>query len=482
MLVLVVLAVIGLGFATTAALRTFLVGRIDNQLVSAQRPYVARAMRGPMGSFSSEGRARSHTLAPTRFYVGVTDPNGDLVSQTDVGLPARNPTPTLSRQQLTPGAPDSTKAPLTVGSRGDPSFEYRVLLTSLPDGSGTLVLAAPLQDVGATVHRLIVIEILATVAVLVLITLVSLRLVKIGLKPLEDMATTADAIAAGDLSKRIAVSGERTEVGRLGRALNKMLAQIERAFRERKVSEERLRESELRLRTFVADASHELRTPLTSIRGFAELYRQGAVHTPEETAKVMTRIEENSERMAMLVEDLLLLARLDHGPALKREPIDLAEVVTDAVTDAHAVEPDRSISLVAQSGVIVEGDDGRLRQVVANLLSNARNHTTAETPLEVRVAREGVSALVEVADLGPGMNEEIARHVFERFYRADSSRSRVAGGTGLGLSIVAAITQGHGGRVGVTTAPGTGACFQVELPLLPEPATAERWELPKALA
>jgi two-component system OmpR family sensor kinase len=251
---------------------------------------------------------------------------------------------------------------------------------------------------------------------------------------------------------------DRTEVGQLGLSLNSMLGQIEAAFSAQQ-------ESESRLRRFVADASHELRTPLTSIRGYAELFRRGAADRPEDLAKAMRRIEQEAARMGVLVDDLLLLTRLDQGRPLEREPVDLARVAADAVDDARAVDPDREITLDTPERPTVTGDDVRLRQVMGNLLTNARQHTPPGTPVHVRVATEDGSAIVEVADEGPGLTPDQAVRVFERFYRADESRTRERGGTGLGLAIVAAITEAHGGKAAVETAPGAGARFRVELPL-----------------
>jgi two-component system OmpR family sensor kinase len=271
----------------------------------------------------------------------------------------------------------------------------------------------------------------------------------------------------------------RTEVGRLGRALNTMLAQIESAFGARAASEASARRSEDRMRRFVADASHELRTPLTTIRGFAELYRQGGARDPAELDRLMRRIEDQAAQMGLLVEDLLLLARLDQQRPLDRRPVDLLALAAEAVNDARAVAPDRQIELVlgdedGESALVVLGDDQRLRQVLANLVNNALAHTPAGSPVEVRVGASSLdgrpSAAVEVVDHGPGLTPEQAERVFERFYRADPARSHADGGTGLGLSIVAALVAVHGGTVRVDSIPGRGARFRVVLPLAPDAA------------
>jgi two-component system OmpR family sensor kinase len=266
-----------------------------------------------------------------------------------------------------------------------------------------------------------------------------------------------------------------TEVGRLSIALNGMLTQIESAFHQREASEASAKQSEDRMRRFVADASHELRTPLTSIRGFAELYRQGAVSSPEDLRRMMRRVEEEATRMGLLVEDLLLLARLDQQRPLEQQPVDLLVITADAVHDARAVQPDRPIELEvdADTAPVVVGDEARLRQVLGNLVANALTHTPAGTPVTVRLAttREAGGrawALIGVSDEGPGLNAAEATRVFERFYRADKSRTRAQGGSGLGLSIVAALVAAHGGQVDVVTAPGEGATFTVRLPLQSE--------------
>jgi two-component system OmpR family sensor kinase len=296
--------------------------------------------------------------------------------------------------------------------------------------------------------------------------ILSLFTVRRGLHPLERIETTAEAIAAGDLSRRVEETNPRTEVGRLGASLNVMLERIEEAMDERRASEEALRR-------FLADASHELRTPLTSIRGYAELFRRGASDDPADTALAMRRIEQEGERMGVLVEDLLFLARAGQGRPIAHEPVNLVRVAKDAVDDARAVDPTRAVELDAPDPFEVSGDDGRLRQVFANLLSNAITHTSAGTPVTVRVRVDDGWAEIEVSDRGPGLAADEATHVFEPFYRADPVRGRVRAGdggddeqgTGLGLAIVAAIAEAHGGGVGVTSEPGDGATFRVRLPV-----------------
>ncbi len=355
-----------------------------------------------------------------------------------------------------------------------------MLLLRDPQAGRILEVAVPLTETNQTLDRLLGIEVLVSVVVLAALAAASWLLIKRDLRPLETMAETADAIAAGDLSQRVEPAEPRTEVGRLGLSLNAMLVQIEEAFAERAATEDKLRR-------FLADASHELRTPLTSIRGYAEVFERGAKENPEDLATAMRRIEEESKRMGVMVEELLVLARLGEGRQPESAPVDLARVVSDAVADARAAAPDREISLelagAEQAGeaaappageaaatespstVIVMGDDNQLRQVVANLLANAREHTPAGTPVHVSLAIADGDAVLAVADEGPGLPDGETEKVFEPFYRADPSRTRDTGGAGLGLAIVAAIVEAHGGTVTAASAPEAGATFSVRLPL-----------------
>ncbi|MCA1656724.1 MAG: HAMP domain-containing histidine kinase, partial [Actinobacteria bacterium] len=287
----------------------------------------------------------------------------------------------------------------------------------------------------------------------------------LGLRPLDDIATTAGAIAQGDLSRRVARDEPTTEIGRLGGALNGMLGQIEVAFAERQASEDRLRR-------FVADASHELRTPLTSIRAYAELFGRGADRRPDDLGRVLHGIEGEADRMAVLIDDLLLLARLDQGRPLAQDPVDLGALAAEAVEAARAIDGSRPVQLSVVGSVEVGGDRARLRQVLDNLLGNVRVHTPPGTAAVVTVSATGRTAVLSVADDGPGLRGDEAARVFERFYRADRSRSRDGGGTGLGLAIVAAIAEAHGGRASAEGRPQGGALFRVELPLLVEEKAA----------
>jgi two-component system OmpR family sensor kinase len=338
---------------------------------------------------------------------------------------------------------------------------FRVEAIGPQSGVGTLVVAVPLTEMRATLGRLFAIEAFVTIGVALAAGLLAVWAVRLGLRPLRTMGETAGAIAAGDLSRRVEPADDRTEIGMLGTSLNTMLGQIEAAFEER-------RASEARLRRFVADASHELRTPLTSIRGYAELFRRGADVRPEDLATSMARIEAEAERMGVLVDDLLLLARLDQGRQLERQAVDVSRLVEDAVDAAHAIEPGRSIDVTATPGATIEGDPGRLRQVVDNLLENARVHTPSGTATYVAVAPQDGVVVLTIADEGPGMDPEVATRAFERFYRGDPARARATGGVGLGLSIVAAIVQAHGGAVRVIDR-STGTAVEVRLPITPPP-------------
>ena len=476
-LALVAVALALIGVASVAALDGYLVGRLDTQLRSvAQRSADEPRHPGP----GPRGGPPSPYLVQYRLADGQLDWDD------------KNP---LEDGQQSPRVPDqaawfeaNSGKVLTVPATGGDG-RWRVAVQPRRDGSGgSVVVAASLDGIDSTTRQLRLIDLVVSLVVLVALAGVGAAIVRASLRPLVDIEQTARAIAAGDLTRRVPDRDPRTEVGRLGRALNTMLAQIESAFGARAASEaaarrseEAARHSEDRMRRLVADASHELRTPLTTIRGFAELYRQGAARDPAELDRLMRRIEDQSARMGLLVEDLLLLARLDQQRPLDRDPVDLLALAADAVNDAHAVAPDRQIELVLGTGdgdvgtaLVVLGDDQRLRQVLANLVNNALTHTPAGSPIEVRVGTAPLDgrpgAAVEVVDHGPGLTPEQTERVFERFFRADPARSSAAGGTGLGLSIVAALVAVHGGTVQVDSVPGRGARFRVVLPLAPDAA------------
>jgi two-component system OmpR family sensor kinase len=370
--------------------------------------------------------------------------------QVTVGGETAAPSPPVLPSELHAGGPFTADA-------ADGNGRYRVLASRDGRGGETTVVATPLDDVDATLRRLLLVELLVTAVVLLGLGALGLWVVRLGLRPLEEIEETAGAIAAGDLSRRVERAEPHTEVGRLGLALNAMLGQIEAAFEARAASERRLRR-------FVADASHELRTPLAAVRAYAELFTRGAAERPDDLARSMQGITRESERMSLLVDDLLLLARLDEGRPLEAQPVQLDEVVAEAVETATTVDPDRPVSFEAEPTPVV-GDRERLRQIVDNLLANVRSHTPPASPVRVRVGSHERHAVVEVADSGPGFADGDARRVFERFYRTDASRSRASGGVGLGLSIVAAVAEAHGGTASARSTPGEGATFTITLPL-----------------
>jgi two-component system, OmpR family, sensor kinase len=335
---------------------------------------------------------------------------------------------------------------------------YRVLAQRDPRTGGTLIAAVPLREADEQLDRLLAVEALVIGVVLLLLGIAGWAVVRIGLLPLDRIGHTAGQIAGGDLSHRVEATDPRTEVGRLGIALNRMLDRLEEAFTRRK-------ESEDRLRTFIADASHELRTPLASIRGYAELFRMGAVPDGPEQERALRRIEDEAARMGVLVEDLLTLARLDEIADAPHTELDVATLAGDAVNDARATAPDREIGLDACPAP-VRGDAHQLRQVLGNLLRNALVHTPAGTPIEVTVEPEPELVRVTVRDHGPGLPTDDPDALFERFWRAEGGRERGKGGAGLGLAIVAGIVDAHDGRVRAANADGGGAAFVVELPPL----------------
>ena len=322
------------------------------------------------------------------------------------------------------------------------------------------MVALPLDDVNSTLQRLLLTEIFVTAAVLLVAVGLGLWLVRVGLRPLRNIEGTAANIAGGQLSLRVEQADDRTEVGRLGMALNTMLERIEDAFAKQQASEERLRR-------FVADASHELRTPVSAVGAYAELFERGAQQRPADLARVLRGVRVETSRMQALIEDLLLLTRLDEGRPLERRPVELVGLAGEAAEAAQTISGDWPLSIEADEPVEVTGDRMRLREILDNLLANVRTHTPPGTRTTLRVRQEGDEAILEVADEGPGLEAEDAARVFERFYRADPSRARDRGGTGLGLAVVAALVEAHGGRVEVDAMPGAGATFRVRLPVSP---------------
>jgi two-component system OmpR family sensor kinase len=464
-LTMVALALVAVSVASVSAIRGYLLDQTDRQLTGVAR-VMARALIQP-------GGVQTKVPVAGQFVVQVHDATGKVVASAPRSIWRDvEPEPVIP-QNATWLTAHAEKA-VTVGAQsGD--VRWRVHVEPVP--GGYVVVGTDLSDVARTAGRLVGVEIVVGSIVLVLVAGLGVAIVRASLRPLVNIEHTAEAIAAGDLSRRVPDADPRTEVGRLGNALNGMLTQIETAFRAQSQSEATARESEGRMRRFVADASHELRTPLSVIRGFAEYYRQREDVPPAELDRLIGRVEDEAARMGVLVDDLLLLARLDQQRPLARRPVDLLALAADAVQDARVVDGEREITLSVRSGsaFIVTGDEVRLRQVIGNLVSNALRHTPAGTPVEV-VVRSGMlgdspAAVLEVSDSGPGMPAEQAERVFERFYRADPARSR--GGTGLGLAIVAGLVEAHGGSVSVDTAPGEGATFRVVLPLDPDAVEAD---------
>jgi two-component system OmpR family sensor kinase len=488
-LALVFAALALISVATTIALRPYLVGRMDEQLNSLVLTYVnvIRYNNRPV------------LVAPPDYFVAATAVGGGGDIKYDQGALSEDDVP-----HVVTGI-DAISAhrgrPFTTYS--DNGTAWRMLVV-MPDGQTVLQVAERLEGVDQLTTRLLWSDLLLGSAVLITLAAVGAALVRRSLVPLVQIERTAAAIAAGDLTQRVPDpepgDGEpQTELGRLSRALNAMLTQIEAAFSARAMSEAAARSaesasrdaaaaaqasearavrSEGKMRQFIADASHELRTPLTSIRGFSELYRQGAVQDPTDVGRLMRRIEDEAARMGLLVEDLLLLARLDRERPLELAPVELPVLALDAVHAAQATAPDRTIDLDIKDKpdeLIAYGDDARLRQVIANLMTNALTHTPPEAAVTLRLfSAPHHRAVIEVSDTGPGLSGKQKEHVFERFYRVDEARTRntdrAATGTGLGLAIVAAIVRAHHGSVEVISEPGQGATFRVTLPAVaPEP-------------
>jgi two-component system, OmpR family, sensor kinase len=441
------------GIAVTSIMQHSLISRVDQTLLDASRGWALAPRRIPPTPLEGPNPARP----PSNFFVrGVGADRRTWMAVND-----------RDAEPLLPANNDVGPVPVTVRSVHHSDVEWRAMTVRGTNGE-LITVAIDLSDVQSTVTALILSQVGIGLAVLLVLGVAGYAVVHRSLRPLAEVEETAAAIAAGQLDRRVPQRDPRTEVGRLSLALNGMLAQIQRAVASSESSADAARTSEDRMRRFITDASHELRTPLTTIRGFAELYRQGAARDVE---MLMSRIESESRRMGLLVEDLLLLARLDAQRPLDQHRVDLLTLATDAVHDAQSIAPARSIHLEVFDGPgtpEVLGDEARLRQVLGNLVANAVQHTPEFAGITVRVGTKDDDAVLEVCDEGPGMSREDAQRIFERFYRADSSRARTSGGTGLGLSIVDSLVYAHGGTVGVTTAPGQGCRFTVHLPRIAE--------------
>jgi two-component system OmpR family sensor kinase len=455
-LVLLLVALVAVALVATDAisftsLQSSLISQLDEQLVTVYR--------------SAQGPGTTCQNVPPGLYFR-TFSAGAFPPARVLPCAPSDPPPVISASLVRSALKDGPQF-ASVPSASPDWGDYRVLVepikATLSPGEIAVSFSVPEKSVDSTLSHQFRLDLLVGIAVLVALALAAAALVRLSMRPLERMARTAGEIAAGDLSARIEHVDERTEVGQLGSSLNAMLTQIEQAFKGKEASEEQLRR-------FVGDASHELRTPLTSIRGYAELFRKGLADRPDDLAAAMRRIEAESVRMAGLVEDLLLLARLDQGRPLDFQPVDIVGLAQDAAADARAIDPGRIVTVFGPERLVVGADEQRLRQVFGNLVNNAVVHTPAGTPIELVVDGSDDAVSVAVVDHGPGIADSDNEHVFERFWRADRSRGRLhdivtpSRGAGLGLSIVAAIVAAHGGTVSLHRTDGGGATFVVELP------------------
>lgn len=463
------LAGLGISVAlTSTVLSRYLTDQLDTQLQVTANQVVPQAVY----AYRETGQA----YLPNDYYILAFFPEAGsrpLVSGTTTekyGIPAITAY-TFTETTIPTGV--FTVDGVQDGDGG--TSEWRAQYFSFTDGSGISVyVALPLAPVQQTVAQIQRILIVTTLALTVLGGTIGYVAIRRSLRPLHTIERTAARIADGDLSQRVPQAPVTTEVGSLARSLNSMLAQIEQSFDAQEASE-------ARMRRFVSDASHELRTPLATVRGYGELYRMGALTTPEAMDDTMRRIEDSATRMGTLVNDLLALARLDEGRPVRSDPVDLVTLARDSVDDLHALDPSRTVRLTALDGVsapervTVTGDEDRLRQVLTNLIGNVAQHTPAGTAAEIAVGpgEDGTQVVLEVRDHGPGIPPDQAGRVFERFYRADSSRNRSSGGSGLGMAIVAAIVTAHRGTVSVLPTDGGGLTVRAVLPVEPR-ASDER--------
>jgi two-component system OmpR family sensor kinase len=464
-LVLTAIGLLAAGGGTYLALRSFLLDRVDQQLMAA-RASVGRGLR--QSSTSTIDTTTLDRVAPPIAFVEVRDSAGRVVAlHMPSSLGGSSPAPRLATELHPPpasaaGVPSRERALQFDAGAVSGAGRYRVLVSSLPASGGVLVVAVSLDDVNATLRRLVHVELLIAAGLLATLAVTAFWLLRRGLRPLERISEVASGIAQGDLDVRVSPAEDRSEIGRLGLALNGMLERLEDAFARRD-------RSEAQLRRFVSSASHELRTPLTSIRGYAALLRRGAKDNPQDLDTSISRIESEATRMGGLIDDLLLLARLDEQRPLVRDRIDLAVIAREAAQDARAREPERPITVDADGPVTVIGDRQRLRQIIDNLLDNAHVHTPPAAPVAIEVGVRDGLAVLAVTDTGPGIDPEQAPHVFERFYRgtppgSDDTAPRTEG-SGLGLAIVKTVAEAHGGAATVRSRPAEGARFEITLPL-----------------
>jgi two-component system OmpR family sensor kinase len=459
LLTLAPLFILGLAAAdagTYAALQTSLLQGVDQQLRDIHTGVLSvldQDSQPPPGDGQGNHYGQSSFAFPAGTYGEIIDASGHVLGGLLFGTNVYSST---SQPVFPSDITSQSGSMLTVPGIGMYQ-SYRVYVTPTGVNNALLVIAVPEDGVNGTLGTLLLFEIAISSGITILVLVATWLLVRRGMRPLERMGATARSIAASGLGSRVTPSNERTEVGRLGLALNAMLGQIERAFAEREVVEQRLRH-------FVSDASHELRTPLTSMRGYAELLQRNPDMTRDDVLLAIRRIEDETRRMGLLVDDLLLLARLDQRRPLDRAPVDLTAMINDAVSDARAADPERTVVARIAEPMTVTGDDLRLRQAVANLVRNALVHTPAGSPVEVSLQAQNGHAEIDVIDHGPGVPVAQRAQIFERFHRADPLRSRDQGGSGLGLSISAAVVTAHGGSISVDDTPGGGATFRVELP------------------
>jgi two-component system, OmpR family, sensor kinase len=481
--VIALVALVVADVITYSSLESFLYQRVDQQLELGQGR-AAQAVNSPNGLFclrpgrffpggGSPGQVGESPSPPPSFQESATEVrtnSGSVVRSQDcpayVNGKAYSPKLPASIAGLSATSGSAQAVYFNAPATNPAGPVFRVQASRLDDGD-VLIVAQPLGDIGSTLHHLLLVELAVTGAAVVIALIGGLWLVRIGLRPLRDMETTAESIAAGNLTERVPGENDKTEVGRLARTLNVMLSRIESAFSARLASERRLRASEQQLRRFVADASHELRTPIAAISAYAELFGRGASEQKEDLERLMGGIRTETTRMEHLVADLLLLARLDEGRPMERRSVDLVALCAEAVQTASTVGPEWPLTFEASHPIEVMGDATSLRQLVDNLLGNVRAHTPPGTSARVSVDSDETAAVITVADNGPGMPAGETEHVFERFYRSDPSRSRTHGGAGLGLSIVSAIVAAHGGTVTATGDAGT--TFTVRLPITPPP-------------
>ena len=471
LLATLVVAAIGIGasdFAANAELRGFLIRQVDSQLTNVASGTVSRLVRAGIEPNADESTTTQSSAqpfravsplrgVPTETSVTLLDPAGVVLGQLGGDISTGGAQATFSGMTIAQVAAKKGKA-FTIHTES-PHSSTRAVAFVLPSNLGSVVIAVSLSSVEKTLHELSLFFLLISLAVLILIGLISRSLISLSLKPLLEVEVIAAAIADGDLSARLPELQPSTEVGRLTQSLNTMLGRIEESFEQKNASESKLRR-------FVADASHELRTPLTAIRGFAELHRQGAVSGEEKVKELVGRIEKESIRMGSLVEDLLLLARMDEARPFTLEPVDLTHLIQECVASARAAGPAHPIEVSVPQDLYVLGDNKRIHQALANLLANARTHTPAGTAIEVQAIASDDEIAISVKDKGPGLSEADQARIFERFFRVDPSRARHAGeGSGLGLSIVDAVMKAHGGSVTVQSVVGEGSTFTLHFPI-----------------